>query len=187
MERRHVRYILALREILNFTRAAENYNVARPSLTRAIKKLEDELGRRLSKSHCNSAPPALTIGRRAALTRSAELLRLRRHRNKGEFVDKVIVLHTDDNVATCLANLKRGEVAEWTHRGERLEIRLGNDVPFGHKFAIAEIPAGTEVRKYGEVIGIASKSIAAGAHVHVHNVDSARARGDKTADQVNPS
>ncbi len=102
-------------------------------------------------------------------------------------MDKVIVLHADDNVATCLADLKRGEVAEWTHRGECLETKLGDDVPFGHKFAIAEIPTGAQVRKYGEVIGIASKSIAAGAHVHVHNVDSARARGDITENLENPS
>lgn len=44
MEIHQVRYFLALTETLNFTRAAEQCNVAQPSLTRAIKQLEAELG-----------------------------------------------------------------------------------------------------------------------------------------------
>ena len=44
MEMHQVRYFLALCEELNFTRAAERSNVAQPSLTRAIKQLEEELG-----------------------------------------------------------------------------------------------------------------------------------------------
>lgn len=44
MEMHQVRYFVALSETLNFTRAAERCNVTQPSLTRAIKLLEDELG-----------------------------------------------------------------------------------------------------------------------------------------------
>ncbi|PLX38887.1 MAG: transcriptional regulator [Hyphomicrobiales bacterium] len=44
MELYQIRYFLAVCETLNFTRAAEQCNVSQPSLTRAIKKLEDELG-----------------------------------------------------------------------------------------------------------------------------------------------
>jgi LysR family transcriptional regulator, hydrogen peroxide-inducible genes activator len=44
MEMHQVRYFLAVAETLNFTRAAEKCNVAQPSLTRAIKLLEEELG-----------------------------------------------------------------------------------------------------------------------------------------------
>ena len=44
MEMTYVRYFLAVAETLNFTRAAERCRVRQPSLTRAIKKLEDELG-----------------------------------------------------------------------------------------------------------------------------------------------
>jgi DNA-binding transcriptional LysR family regulator len=44
MEMHQIRYFLAVSRTLNFTRAAEECNVAQPSLTRAIKLLEDELG-----------------------------------------------------------------------------------------------------------------------------------------------
>jgi DNA-binding transcriptional LysR family regulator len=44
MEMHQVRYFLAVAEELNFTRAAEKCNVTQPSLTRAVKALEEELG-----------------------------------------------------------------------------------------------------------------------------------------------
>ncbi len=44
MEMHQIRYFLAICECLNFTRAAEQCHVAQPSLTRAIKNLEAELG-----------------------------------------------------------------------------------------------------------------------------------------------
>jgi DNA-binding transcriptional LysR family regulator len=47
MEMHQVRYFLAVCRTLNFTKAAEECNVAQPSLTRAIQKLEDEFGGQL--------------------------------------------------------------------------------------------------------------------------------------------
>src|SRR4051812_45882936 len=44
MEMHQIRYFLAVSRTLNFTRAAEECHVAQPSLTRAIKLLEAELG-----------------------------------------------------------------------------------------------------------------------------------------------
>lgn len=43
-------------------------------------------------------------------------------------------------------------------------------IPFGHKAALRDIAAGEAVRKYGVVIGHATEDIAAGEHVHVHNL-----------------
>ena len=53
MEMHQVRYFLAVARILNFTRAAEECHVAQPSLTRAVKQLEDELGGELFRRERN--------------------------------------------------------------------------------------------------------------------------------------
>lgn len=44
MDLSQIQYVLALSEELHFTRAARRCGVAQPSLTNAIRKLEDELG-----------------------------------------------------------------------------------------------------------------------------------------------
>ncbi len=53
MEMYQVRYFLAVARLLNFTRAAEECHVAQPSLTRAIKQLEGELGGELFRRERN--------------------------------------------------------------------------------------------------------------------------------------
>ena len=47
----------------------------------------------------------------------------------------------------------------------------------------APIHAGEAVIKYGSPIGLATAEIAAGAHVHTHNLASTRGRGDLEAPQ----
>ena len=44
MELRHLRYFVAVAEVLNFTKAAEKLHLAQPSLTRQIHNLEQEIG-----------------------------------------------------------------------------------------------------------------------------------------------
>jgi SAF domain-containing protein len=79
-----------------------------------------------------------------------------------------------DNVATALEALEAGQQISV---GEAA-ITLAEAVPRGHKVAIRAIEAGEPVVKYGSAIGTASTRIAAGAHVHTHNVASGRGRGD---------
>ncbi|MBI3970968.1 MAG: UxaA family hydrolase [Chloroflexi bacterium] len=93
----------------------------------------------------------------------------------------VHVINPKDNVATALVDLAPGtRVALDVRDGDKgetaLEVRAA--VPFGHKIALAAIPKGQPVVKYGEVIGLATVDIAPGDHVHVHNVESQRGRGD---------
>ena len=51
-------------------------------------------------------------------------------------------------------------------------VHAQEPITFGHKLALVPLAAGAPVYKYGEVIGVASADILAGAHVHVHNVES---------------
>ena len=94
-------------------------------------------------------------------------------------MDKTVVIKAEDNVATCLANMTAGEIATKRFVGRETFITLQNDITFGHKVALADIPRGGKIFKYAEVIGIASQTITMGEHVHIHNVESIRARGDK--------
>ena len=89
-----------------------------------------------------------------------------------------IVVHSEDNVATAARMLKAGEPVRVTSDGSQITVRATQDIPFGHKLAVQAIPSGAEVRKYGEVIGVAAAEIAAGGHVHVHNVKSLRAQAE---------
>lgn len=92
---------------------------------------------------------------------------------------RAVVLHKEDNVGTLIDSARKGEAC--TLQGERTgSVPLVADIAFGHKICIAATPAGGDILKYGQVIGRASKAIAAGEHVHVHNVESGRGRGDKS-------
>ena len=82
-----------------------------------------------------------------------------------------------DNVATALCPLAPGETRLLGDAAQSA-IEAVTDVPVGHKIALRDIPSGGTVLKYGESIGIATKDIQRGDYVHVHNLDSARARGD---------
>lgn len=95
-------------------------------------------------------------------------------------MDKTVVMKAADNVATCLADMRAGEEATVEIDATRRSVTLQDDIPFGHKVALTDIPAGEDIVKYAEIIGLASKPIAAGEHVHIHNVESVRARGDKS-------
>ena len=86
-----------------------------------------------------------------------------------------------DNVATVFANgVVEGTVIRiMDKKGECDMITVRESVPYGHKIALCEIEAGENINKYGEVIGAASRKIAKGEYVHVHNMEALRGRGDK--------
>jgi altronate hydrolase len=75
-----------------------------------------------------------------------------------------IRLNPIDNVVVARVDLPAG-----SHLVEE-DVTCRDDVAFGHKVATAPIGAGEAVRKYGQIIGFASRDIQAGAHVHTHNL-----------------
>jgi altronate hydrolase len=76
----------------------------------------------------------------------------------------VIRLTPDDNVViarvTLLPGTPLGDGAEATQR-----------IPAGHKAAVRPIAKGEAVRRYGQIIGFASRDIAPGQHVHMQNCE----------------
>lgn len=77
---------------------------------------------------------------------------------------QAIRLHPQDNVLIALRDLVAGEVLP------DLSVPLASPVPRGHKIALEPVALGANVIRYGQIIGMATQPIAAGAHVHVHNL-----------------
>ena len=75
-----------------------------------------------------------------------------------------------DNVAVALVNLKAGDKVVVRRGKAETAVEVKGEVPFGHKFALKAIQSGGDVTKYGGFIGKATKAIAQGEHVHVHNI-----------------
>ena len=67
-----------------------------------------------------------------------------------------------DNVMVALRAIAGGTAVDG--------VTVASDVPAGHKIATRLIPAGQTVLKYGYPIGVATKDIAPGEHVHSHNL-----------------
>jgi altronate dehydratase len=87
---------------------------------------------------------------------------------------ETFILHPDDTVAIAARDLPAGQAVP----GNGGPIRLRQPIPSGHKYARRAAAAGELIVKYGQPIGRATAPIAAGDHVHVHNVESLRGRGD---------
>jgi altronate dehydratase small subunit len=92
-----------------------------------------------------------------------------------------IMLSEKDNVATALRDLIAGEEVVVGVQDRSFSLPAAQDIAFGHKLAVTNIGSGDPILKYGEVIGRATQPIPAGAHAHVHNIESLRGRGDLEA------
>lgn len=81
---------------------------------------------------------------------------------------RLLRLHPADNVLTVIAALESGEPIRVGGVATIVKSRL----PIGHKVAAQAIAAGEKIVKYGAPIGSATREIAAGEHVHTHNLQS---------------
>ena len=97
-------------------------------------------------------------------------------------MENKLALRVDDldNVATVFANgITAGTGVEVRDKkGNTDLITVHADIPYGHKIAVTDIPAGAHIMKYGESIGEAECDIRRGDYVHVHNMKALRGRGD---------
>jgi len=96
-------------------------------------------------------------------------------------IQDVVKLDDTDPVGLACADLEPGTLVEVD--GGQLTVR--DSIPRGHKLALIDLPAGIEVHKYGQPIGLALRDIAAGEHVHDHNLRSlSRAGASHAADEL---
>jgi altronate dehydratase small subunit len=93
-------------------------------------------------------------------------------------MSKVLVINKEDNVATAIKDINENEIVSFLIGHELKNIRVKEKILFGHKFALKKINKGGKVIKYGESIGKATENINLGYHVHIHNTESEKGRGD---------
>ena len=84
-----------------------------------------------------------------------------------EPLSAAIQVHSDDNVAVALRDLKPGENLQL----DRHHVTIGQHIQQGHKVALGDLRTGDLVYKFGWPIGRVTAPIAAGSHVHTHNVE----------------
>jgi altronate hydrolase len=77
----------------------------------------------------------------------------------------VIRIHPADDVVIARQQLVGGT------RLAELGVTVAGLVPPGHKIAVRAIAQGAPVRRYNQIIGTAKQPIAAGQHVHTHNLE----------------
>ena len=85
-----------------------------------------------------------------------------------------IRLHPNDDVVIARQQLMSGATVE--------NIAVRGLIPPGHKIATRAIASGEPVRRYNQIIGFASQAIAAGEHIHVHNLNLGDNKGDFARD-----
>lgn len=77
----------------------------------------------------------------------------------------ILQLHPADNVAIARQTLDAGSEVN-----DPLALLVRDAIPAAHKLALHAIAAGDPVRRYGQIIGFATRDIAPGEHVHTHNL-----------------
>src|SRR5436190_23260407 len=75
-----------------------------------------------------------------------------------------IRLHPNDDVVIARSQLVGGTALLDEN------VTVAGLVPPGHKVAVRALRTGDPVKRYNQVIGFASRDIAAGEHVHLHNL-----------------
>ena len=84
-----------------------------------------------------------------------------------------VCMDPKDSVVTVTAPIEAGDAVCWLWGKDRYSITAVEKIPLYHKIAVRAVAKGDFVIKYGEKIGIATRDIAPGQHVHVQNLESA--------------
>lgn len=85
----------------------------------------------------------------------------------GAVLPDLVRVSSTDQVAIALRPIAAGETIVF----DGIQIVAATEIPAGHKIALSDIAIGEDIRRYGWPIGRATASIAKGAHVHSHNLE----------------
>lgn len=77
-------------------------------------------------------------------------------------MSKLFKINDKDNVAVALEELKKGEIID--------NIKLLDDIPFGHKVLLNDLKSGENIIKYGNPIGHLTIDCKKGEHIHEHKL-----------------
>lgn len=80
------------------------------------------------------------------------------------------IINPKDDVAVITRDVKKGEDVTFLLDCTEITVRAADDIPVYHKIAVKCVEAGSNVIKYGEVIGYATRNIEVGEHVHTQNL-----------------
>ena len=83
-----------------------------------------------------------------------------------------MLMDAKDNVVTCVVAVHAGQEVRYQNDNEMCSVVAQEDIPYCHKIAIKDIPEGSEVFKYGELIGRATQNIGLGCWVSHLNIAS---------------
>jgi altronate hydrolase len=82
------------------------------------------------------------------------------------FPNKILRIHSTDNIIVALTNLSKGDIVEL----DGVSFALVSDVKAKHKFAIRNIAIGEEVYMYGVIVGKANNKIHKGEVITTQNI-----------------
>src|SRR5215470_13894777 len=85
-------------------------------------------------------------------------------RQNNKLMAHLLKLGDQDDVAVALQTVTAGLYLP------DFDVTTSTEIPAGHKLALRAIASGDPVRKFNQIIGFATRPIAAGEHIHTHNL-----------------
>jgi (2R)-sulfolactate sulfo-lyase subunit alpha len=81
-----------------------------------------------------------------------------------------------DYVGVAVDDITKNEetIGVFMDDGKEISLTSREEIPLGHKIALRDVEREKEIIEYNEVIGVSTKNIRKGEHVHVHNLKSLR-------------
>ena len=81
-----------------------------------------------------------------------------------------LVLNRADNIAVCLHDIAASTDIVVKNDQNTFVMKTVDSINRGHKIAIKDMVMGEDIIKYAEKIGVSTKDVRKGAHIHVHNI-----------------